>query len=117
MTSGVAEWQPVCRLEELHPGCGAVALAHGQALALFRMAADVVYAVGNHDPFEHAPTMNRGVVGVRDGVPFVGSPRHGHAFDLRTGRCLDDEHVAVPAYAVQVVDGVVHVGRRLLDAA
>ncbi|WP_299052789.1 nitrite reductase small subunit NirD [uncultured Nocardioides sp.] len=113
----MTEWQPVCRLEDLHLGCGAVALAHGQALALFRTSADEVYAVGNHDPFDHAATMNRGVVGVRDGVPFVGSPRHGHAFDLRTGRCLDDDHAAVPAYPVQVVDGVVHVGRRRVDAA
>jgi nitrite reductase (NADH) small subunit len=42
---------------------------------------------------------------------------HKHAFDLRTGRCLDDEHVAVPAYAVQVVEGVVLVGPRKPDAA
>jgi nitrite reductase (NADH) small subunit len=54
----------------------------------------------------------KGIVGSRDGVPFVGSPRHGHVFDLRTGRCLDDEHVAVPSYDVRVVEGVVLVGRR-----
>ena len=40
------------------------------------------------------------------------SPRHRHAFDLRTGRCLDDEHVSVPTYEVRVVEGVVLVGRR-----
>ena len=32
------------------------------------------------------------------------------AFDLRTGACLDDAAVRVPAYDVAVVDGVVHVG-------
>jgi nitrite reductase (NADH) small subunit len=32
------------------------------------------------------------------------------AFDLRSGRCLDDDSVRVPAYDVTVVDGVVHVG-------
>ena len=48
----------------------------------------------------------------RAGVPFVGSPVHGHAFDLRTGRCLDDEHVSVPAFEVKVVDGTVYVGGR-----
>lgn len=29
------------------------------------------------------------------------------AFDLRTGACLDDASVSVPAYDVSVVDGVV----------
>jgi len=42
----------------------------------------------------------------------VSSPMHKHAFDLRTGRCLDDPHVSVPAYDVRVVDGVVLVGHR-----
>ena len=35
----------------------------------------------------------RGIVGTRGDVPFVASPMHKHAFDLRTGRCLDDAHV------------------------
>ena len=42
----------------------------------------------------------------------MASPRHKHAFDLRSGRCLDDVHVSVPAYAVSVVEGVVLVGQR-----
>jgi nitrite reductase (NADH) small subunit len=37
---------------------------------------------------------------------------HKHAFDLRTGRCLDDEEVGVPVYEARVVEGVVLVGRR-----
>jgi nitrite reductase (NADH) small subunit len=42
----------------------------------------------------------------------VASPVHKHAFDLRTGRCLDDPHASVPAYLVRVVEGMVHVGHR-----
>jgi nitrite reductase (NADH) small subunit len=45
-------------------------------------------------------------------VPFVASPSSRRAFDLRSGACLDDGSVSVPAYAVKVVDGVVHVGPR-----
>ena len=37
---------------------------------------------------------------------------HKHAFDLRTGRCLDDETHSVPVYDVVVEDGMVLVGRR-----
>ncbi|TQL67024.1 nitrite reductase (NADH) small subunit [Nocardioides albertanoniae] len=107
-----AEWHSVCQVAALGMERGATALVHGQAIAIFRMPGDIVYALGNHDPFAKASVIARGIVGVRDGVPFVASPAHRHGFDLRTGRCLDDPHVAIPAYEVRVVDGLIHVGRR-----
>jgi len=106
------DWQPVCRLVELEVDRGATALVHGQAVAVFRTDDDQVYVIGNHDPFAHAAGMAKGIVGRRDDVSFVASPAHRHAFDLRTGRCLDVENVAVPAYEVKVVEGVVLVGHR-----
>ena len=110
-------WQPVCRVAELEIERGATALVHGQAIAIFRTQDDEVYALGNHDPFAKASVMAKGIVGVREGVPFVASPAHKHAFDLRSGRCLEDGHVSVPAYDVRVVDGVVLIGQRKVDAA
>ena len=106
------DWQPVCRVTELEVDRGASALVHGQSMAIVRTAGDVVFAVGNHDPFDHTAALAKGIVGAHDGVPFIGSTRHRHTFDLRTGRCLQDEHVAVPAYEVRVVEGMVLVGRR-----
>jgi nitrite reductase (NADH) small subunit len=106
------EWQPVCRVVELQVERGATALVHGQAIAIFRTQDDEVYALGNHDPFAKAAGIARGIVGLRDDVPFVASPHHKHAFDLRSGRCLDDDHVSIPAYDVRVVEGVVLVGHR-----
>jgi nitrite reductase (NADH) small subunit len=113
------EWQPVCRMVELEVGRGVTALVHGQAIAIFRTGNDLVYALGNHDPFGRAAAggIAKGIVGLRDEVPFVGVPSHRHAFDLRSGRCLDDRHVAVPSYAVKVIEGVVLVGGRKVDAA
>jgi nitrite reductase (NADH) small subunit len=109
------EWQPVCRLVELEVERGATALVHGQAVAVFRTPDDQVHVLGNHDPFAKASVLARGIVGSRDGVPFVGSPAHGHAFDLRSGRCLDDEHVSVPVYDVRVIEGIVLVGPRRVE--
>jgi len=113
------EWQPVCRIVELEPDRGATALVHGQAIAIFRIGDDTVYALGNHDPFARAAVggIAKGIVGRRGDIPFVASPSHKHAFDLRSGRCLDDTHVSVPSYAVKVVEGVVMVGHRKVDAA
>lgn len=110
------EWQPVCRMAELEVERGATALVHGQALAIFRTADNTVYALGNYDPFAKATGLARGIVGVRDEVPFVASPLHRHAFDLRTGECLEDPGVHVPVYAVKVVEGVVLVGQRKANA-
>jgi nitrite reductase (NADH) small subunit len=111
------EWQPVCRLGELEIERGVAALVHGQAVAIFRLDEDSVYALANHDPFDRHATLARGIVGVSGDVPFVASPVHKHGFDLRTGQCLDDAHVAVAAFEVKILEGVVLVGHRKTAAA
>jgi nitrite reductase (NADH) small subunit len=111
------EWQPVCRLVELEVARGVTALVHGQAVAIFRLEDDSVYALANHDPFARTSMLAKGIVGEREGVPFVGSPLHKHGFDLRTGQCLEDAHVSVAAYDVKVVEGVVLIGHRKTAAA
>ena len=106
------EWQPVCRADDLEFERGVSALVHGQAVAIFRTAGDELYVLGNHDPFARGGVLSRGIVGLRRGVPCVGSPVHKHTFDLRTGRCLEVDSVSVPAYDVKVEDGMVLVGGR-----
>lgn len=108
----VEEWSSVCRLAELERERGATALVQGRAVAIFRTHEDEIYALGNHDPFARASVLARGIVGTRGDAPFVASPMHKHAFDLRTGKCLDDEEASVPVYDVRVVEGVVMVGAR-----
>jgi nitrite reductase (NADH) small subunit len=106
------DWEEVCRMDDLEVEGGVTALVHGQAVAIFRTHDDQVFALGNWDPFTHASVLARGIVGTRGDVPFVASPMHKHAFDLRSGRCLDDDRAGVPSYAVKVEDGIVHVGPR-----
>ena len=106
------EFAAVCKVADLEIERGATALVHGQAVAIFRTHDDEIFALGNYDPFAKASVLARGIVGSRGDVPFVASPMHKQAFDLRTGVCLDDPAVAVPTYDVRVVDGVVQVGPR-----
>jgi nitrite reductase (NADH) small subunit len=105
-------WTPVCGVDQLPVGRGVTALVRGHAIAIFLTADDHVFAIGNHDPFSRVGTLGRGIVGVRGDVPFVFSSEGRRAFDLRTGRCLDDSSVTVPSYPVRVVDGIVNVGPR-----
>jgi nitrite reductase (NADH) small subunit len=101
---------PVCRVEAIDIEGGVTALVDGAAVAIFRTHDGNVYAMSNYDPFSRASVLSRGILGTRGDVPFVASPMHKQAFDLRTGQCLDDAEVRVPTYDVQVTDGTVHVG-------
>jgi nitrite reductase (NADH) small subunit len=105
-------WTPICALEELPVERGVTALVRGHAVAVFLVQDGSVYALGNNDPSSRATVLGRGIVGARGDVPFVASPSSRRAFDLRTGACLDDPSVSVPAYGVKVVEGVVLVGPR-----
>ena len=105
-------WTPICELDELPVGRGVTALVKGHAVALFRTEDGHLYALGNHDPFSRVTALGRGILGTRGGVPFVASTAGWHAFDLRSGVCLDDRSISVPSYAVRVLGGVVQVGPR-----
>ncbi|WP_372733896.1 nitrite reductase small subunit NirD [Nocardioides sp.] len=116
-SGAVEDWEPVCRVAELEVARGVAALVHGQSVAIFRIDEETVYALANHDPFAKQSVLARGIVGERDGIPFVASPVHRHAFDLRTGHCLEDAHMSVAAYDVKILEGVVLIGHRKRAAA
>lgn len=107
---------PVCRLDDLVPERGAAVVVDGRQVALFRLHDGSVRALSNRDPFSGAYVLSRGIVGDRGGRPVVIAPVYKQAFDLDTGRCLDDPEVRVPAYDVVVDGGVVHVTRSVLPA-
>ncbi|MDT0303758.1 nitrite reductase small subunit NirD [Streptomonospora wellingtoniae] len=111
-------WVAACGSDRLIPERGAaVLLPDGGQVAVFRTYDDVLYAVGNIDPFSGAAVMARGIVGDRAGEPTVASPMLKQVFSLRTGRCLDDPGVGLPIYAVEPREGVVHVCTRPDEAS
>ena len=103
-------WVPVCRSNELHPEQGVAAVVEGRQVAVFRTHDGDLYAIVGKEPHCGADALlTRGAVGTRGGVPTLASPVHEHVFDLRTGACLDDPRLGVPALPVRVVDGYVEV--------
>ncbi|MCX3058645.1 nitrite reductase small subunit NirD [Streptomyces beihaiensis] len=96
------DWLDVCPLSVLIPGRGVAALLpDGRQAAVFRDRAGRLYAVDNTDPFTGASVLSRGLFGSDQGRPFVASPLLKQRFDLETGRCLDEDGVAVAAFEVR----------------
>ena len=103
-------WTTVCKLSALTPDVGARALLGDEQVAVFQLSrSGDVFAIDAFDPFSNAPVLSRGIVGDLNGRLVVASPIYKQHFDLETGKCLEDETVAVRTYAVRVVDGGVQV--------
>ena len=103
-------WTTVCELDSLLPDVGVRALLGEDQVAVFRLGGtDEVFAIDAFDPFSNAPVLSRGIVGDLKGQLVVASPIYKQHFDLKTGRCLEDETVTVRTFAVRVVGGKVQV--------
>lgn len=103
-------WTDVLAYDTLAPERGCAVLVDGRQVALFRTHDGDVYALSNYDPAGRAYVLSRGIVGTKGDVPTVSSPLYKQAYDLRTGRCLDDPALRTPAFPVRVEDGRVLVG-------
>ncbi len=108
---------PVCPVAEVGLERGVAALVGGRQVALFRTAGtgdgcEAWWAIANRDPFSDANVMARGLVGSAGDVTYVASPMYKQRFDLRTGRCLDSEDVALDVWPARAVEGWVEIRDR-----
>ena len=109
----VITWTDVCSVDELVLDRGVCALVGPYQVAVFRLSPrGELYALSNFDPFSRAYVLSRGIVGSRGDVPKVSSPVYKQAFDLRTGRCIEDPDVSVVSFPVRERNGRVEVGGR-----
>jgi nitrite reductase (NADH) small subunit len=81
----------------------------GEQVAVFLLEDGTVLAVDDVDPFSGASVLSRGLVGDVDGRPTVASPVYKQRFDLRTGRCLDDDAASVGTWHARIHDQRVEV--------
>jgi nitrite reductase (NADH) large subunit len=93
----------VCTLADVLDCAGVSALIDGEQVALFRVGEEV-FAVENLDPFSGANVISRGLVGDLSGQLVVASPIYKQHFNLRTGRCLEDESVTLRTWPCGVLD-------------
>lgn len=98
----------ICQLEDILDGAGVCALVDGEQVALLRVGEEV-FAVENYDPFSNANVLARGLVGDIQGQLVVASPVYKQHFNLRSGRCIEDESVSLRTWPCGVLDGKVWV--------
>ena len=93
----------ICALDEILDGAGVCALIDGEQVALLRVGEEV-FALENRDPFSEANVISRGLTGDLQGQLVVASPVYKQHFNLRTGRCLEDEAVGLKVWPCGVLD-------------
>ena len=85
-------------------GQGTLVEGGGIAVAVFNAGDGRFYACSPICPHENGPLAE----GWLEGEAVV-CPWHGFDFDLRTGRCLVDEELAIPVYPVRRSGGSIEV--------
>lgn len=103
-------WETVCDVGDLIPDRGVAAMVDGAQVAVFLLTGGEVLAIDNLDPFSGASVLSRGIVGDVAGEPTVASPVYKQRFNLRSGRCIDDDSVWVSTWAVRLNGERIEVG-------
>jgi nitrite reductase (NADH) small subunit len=89
--------------DDLVMGSGVCVLFHHRQVAIFTVGKPpVVHAIANHDPFSKANVLSRGIIGSLQGRPVVASPIFKQHFCLQSGRCIEDDSVAVEVYPARI---------------
>ena len=96
----------ICKLEDI-PKLGArrVHRGDGETIAIFRTAADGVFALRDRCPHKGGP-LSQGIVFGES----VACPLHNWCIDLRSGAAAAPDEGCVERFPVAVVDGVVELG-------
>ena len=103
-----ANWQYICQLDDIpRQGARRVARPRGLEVALFRTAADAVYALLDYSPYKGGPLSQGMVFGDK-----VACPLHNWTIGLADGQALAPDEGSTPVFRVQVQGGAVY-----LDAA
>lgn len=108
----------IADVAELEEGGRVIAEIEGREIAVFHVGGQF-HAVANYCVHQAGPLCEGELVGTTsrtadawtydDEARNVVCPWHGWAFDVTTGRNVQDERYAVPTYDVEVRDGAVYV--------
>lgn len=105
LDSSVVEFIEIAPLSELPNGERLFVEVNGQPIVIFHIAGQL-FAIGDVCTHDDGPLGD----GDLEGFHIV-CPRHGAEFDIRSGQAMQMPAVVdIPAYPVQVRDGVILIG-------
>ena len=100
----MTEWKKICMVDEIPVlGSRRVARSQGIDVAVFRNDKDEVFALLDRCPHRGGP-LSQGIVFGQS----VACPLHNWTIDLNGGCAKAPDEGCTPKFAVQVVDGAVH---------
>ncbi|WP_206485512.1 nitrite reductase small subunit NirD [Thalassotalea sp. G2M2-11] len=103
-------WQTICQTQDLVKHSGVCALLENEEqIAIFQTDDQQAFSISNWDPAGKANVLYRGIIGDENGEIFVASPLYKERFSLQTGKCLDDEQLAVTSYQTRIINDNVQV--------
>jgi len=103
-------WVSICHIDDIPVlGSRRVERPQGAAVALFRTGTDAVFALLDRCPHKGGPLSQGIVFGER-----VACPLHNWSIGLCDGVAAAPDEGCTPRFAVQVVNGQVHLDRREL---
>jgi nitrite reductase (NADH) small subunit len=108
--SQLGQWTPICRVDDIPVlGSRTVRRAVGLEVAIFRNAEGGVFALLDRCPHKGGP-LSQGIVFDNR----VACPLHNWTIGLADGCAQAPDEGCTPRFAVQVLDGVVHLDAREL---
>ena len=109
MSTSATDWVDVCGLEDIPLQGSRIVKTPSGCLALFKTAAEEVFALNDKCPHKQGP-LSQGMVHDK----FVTCPLHSWVFSLETGEAQGADVGRVETTPVRIVDGRVELG--LTDA-
>ncbi|MDE2414443.1 MAG: nitrite reductase small subunit NirD [Comamonadaceae bacterium] len=98
------QWKYICQVADIpRQGARRVARPQGLEVALFRTAADAVYALLDYSPYKGGPLSQGMVFGDN-----VACPLHNWTIHLADGQALAPDEGGTPTFRVQVEAGAVY---------
>jgi nitrite reductase (NADH) small subunit len=125
MTPIDTTWIDICPQSELVENSGVCAILPSLMIdesiklsvqiALFSIPSmNSVFAVSNWDPVGKANVMYRGIIGSIDDEPMVTSPLYKQHFSLVSGKCFEQNDVALIVYPSRIHKGKVQVSTHVM---
>ena len=108
----MTHWTQIAQLDDIPPLDSRVLKTDTMNIALFRTAADQVFAIKDECPHKQGP-LSQGIV---HGTS-VTCPLHNWKIDLASGEALGPDEGCTNTFAVKIEDGVVFLALNASEAA